>query len=130
MAEIKLGDIYAWLVGALAVIGTATGVYTFLKKGINKVFHPLTVKLETLSNDLNKKIDKLQETMDEKLDKVDRNATMNYLVARMADIDNGEKLDGVARKRFIDEYEHYTKELSGNSYIKEEFDRLKAEHKL
>lgn len=121
---------YGWLVAFLAVVGTGTGVYTFLKKGITKIFQPINIKIETLSIDINKKIDRVQETVDEKLDKVDKNATMNYLVARMDEIDKGMKLDGVAKKRFIDEYEHYTKELNGNSYIKEEYERLKKENKL
>lgn len=115
---------YAWVVAFLAVVGTGTGIYTFLKKGVNAVLKPVNVKLETLATDVNGKIDKVQRTLDEKLDRVDKNATMNYLVARMDEIDKGNKLDGVARKRFIDELEHYVNDLDGNSYILDEAQRL------
>ena len=115
---------YGWLVAFLAVVGTGTGIYTFMKKGFSAILKPVNVKLETLSTDINKKIDKVQETLDEKLDKVDKNATMNYLVARMDEIEKGTELDGVARKRFIDELEHYINDLGGNSYILDEAQRF------
>ena len=55
---------------------------------------------------------------------------MNYIVSVLDDIDKGNKLEGVARKRFYEQYEHYTKDLNGNTYIHDEFERLKKEGKL
>lgn len=111
---------YGWVVAFLAVIGTGTGVYTFLKKGVNAILKPIHIKLETLTTDINNKIDKVQETLEDKLNKVDKNATMNYLVSVLHDLEKGAKLEGVARKRFLDELEHYVNDLDGNSYILDE----------
>lgn len=108
MENITLGQINSVMVFIIAMMGSFVAIYVFLKNGMTKILQPIN----------------------DKIDKVDRNATMNYLVARMDEIDKGEILDGVAKKRFIDEYEHYTKDLKGNTYIHDEYERLKKENKL
>ena len=101
----QIWDFMGWLIG----FGGATyAIVTAVKKAIAKGFEPINSKI----------------------DKVDKNATMNYLVARLDEADKGNKLEGVAKKRFYEEYEHYTKELNGNTYIHDEFERLKKEGKL
>lgn len=84
----------------------------------------------TIVKAVSKAIDKGFKPINDKIDKVDKNATMNYLVARLDEVDKGTKLDGVNRMRFYEEYEHYTKDLKGNTYIHDEFERLKREGKL
>ena len=105
---ITLGQLQNFMLWVIGFAGATITIVKAVKKAISVGFAPLTDKIAS----------------------VDRNATMNYLVDKMSDIDSGLKLDGVARKRFIDEYEHYTKDLNGNTYIKEEYDRLKKEGKL
>lgn len=83
-----------------------------------------------VSKIVTKAVEKALKPLNDKIDKVDKNATMNYLVARLDEIEKGEKLEGVAKKRFIDELEHYTNDLKGNSYIHEEVERLKKEGKM
>lgn len=101
----QLRDLALWLIG---FCGATATIVTAVKKAIAKGFEPI----------------------DKKIEKVDKNATMNYLVARLDEIDKGTKLDGVSKKRFYEEYEHYTKDLKGNTYIHEEFERLKREGKI
>ena len=101
----QLRDLILWLIG---FGGATTTIITAVKKAIVKGFEPIEKKIE----------------------KVDKNATMNYIVARLDEIDKGDKLDGVAKKRFYEEYEHYVKDLKGNTYIHDEFERLKKEGKL
>ena len=108
MNEITLGQLQNWMLWGIGFVGATITIINAVKKAIETGFKPVNDKIAS----------------------VDKNATMNYLVDKMSDIDNGLKLEGVARKRFIDEYEHYTKELNGNTYIKEEYDRLKKEGKL
>lgn len=108
MENITLGEINSVMVFLIAMVGSFSAIYVFLKKGMTKILQPIN----------------------EKIDKVDKNATMNYLVTRMDEIDKGKVLDGVAKKRFIDQYEHYTKDLKGNTYIHDEYERLKKENKL
>lgn len=108
MENITLGQIQGILVWLVSLSGSIGAIYLFLQKGMKKLLQPLY----------------------NKIDKVDLNATMNYLVSRMDEIDKGAKLDGVAKKRFIDEYEHYIKDLNGNTYIHDEYERLKSEKKI
>ena len=108
MSEITLGQIQNWMVWIIGFIGATITIVKAVRKAIETGFKPVN----------------------DKIDKVDKNATMNYLVARMDEIDHGQKLEGVPRKRFLEEYEHYTKDLGGNTYIHEEYERLKKEGKL
>lgn len=108
MENITIGQINAFLVYVIGFGGVIFTIYKTIKSGLEKGLKPIN----------------------DKIDRVDKNATMNYLVTRMDEIDNGHKLEGVSKKRFIDEYEHYTKELNGNTYIHDEYERLKKEGKL
>ena len=135
MQEWTLGGINTFLVFFITFVGTLFGVYGLIKKFTDILLKPINVKLETLSIDMNKKIDTLQGTIDEKLYKVDKNSTMNYLVRSMEDLDKGNSLEGVARQRFFEQYNHYITPkdqggLGGNSYIREEYERLKKDGKL
>lgn len=73
----------------------------------------------------NDKIDNL----DKKLDSVDLNSTKNFLVSCMDDIKTRTEHDPIVMERFWEQYEHYIK-LGGNSYIKNEVEKLKKEGKL
>ena len=94
----------------------------------------LWTSIETITKKISKafddSLDKKLKPLNDKLDKVDKNATTNYLVRCFGALDKGEKLEGAYRKRFIEQYQHYTDDLKGNSYIKEEYERLKKEGKL
>lgn len=108
MDDITLGSIKDILIWIVAFGGATFTIIKSIHKAIDKAFLPI----------------------EKKIDRVDKNATMNYLVRTLDDVDKNEKMEGVARKRFFEQYEHYTKDLDGNSYIKEEVDRLKKEGKL
>ena len=108
MSEITLGQIESLLVWIGGFIGAVSVIVVAVKKAVSTGLKPIM----------------------DKIDKVDKNATMNYLVARMDEIDKGHKLEGVPRKRFMDEYQHYTEDLKGNTYIKEDYERLKREGKI
>ena len=118
MENWTLGGINAFLVFVITFAGTLTGVYMLIKKVLNKIMQPINVKLETLTIDMNNQ-----------LSKVDKNATMNYLVRCMEDLEKGATLEGVSRLRFIEQYEHYIA-IGGNSYVKEEYERLKKLGKI
>jgi len=108
MDSITLGQIRDFL---LWLIAFATATYTIVKavrKAIEKGFEPI----------------------EDKIDKVDINATKNYLVQQIGEIDRNGYIDGAAKVRFYEELQHYEKDLAGNSYIKDEVERLKKEGKL
>lgn len=74
-------------------------------------------------------VDKGLKPIHEKIDLVDLNATKNFLVRSITDIDRGNELDKVNKMRLLEQYEHYQK-LGGNSYITAEIERLKKEGKI
>ena len=106
MDDITLGQIsnlMLWVIG----FGTATlTIVKAVKSTIAKSFEPI----------------------DKKIDNVDLNSTKNFLVRCIADLDK-EGMDAVTRMRFYEQFEHYQK-LGGNSYIRDEVERLKKEGKL
>ena len=108
MEEITLGQIKDVVLFITAFAGGTAVIIKALRTTIKNSFKPI----------------------EEKVDKVDKNATMNYLVRCMEDLEEGKKMESIMRKRFIDQYEHYVKDLKGNTYIVEEYDRLKREGKL
>lgn len=52
------------------------------------------------------------------LKKEDKEKTKNFLVARLNEIENGETWSDTERQRFYEQYDHYTNDLNGNTYIK------------
>ena len=108
MDSITLGqirEVFLWLTG----FGGATAIIvSAVKKAISAGFKPIETKIDT----------------------VDKNATKNYLVQTIAEIDRNGSIDGASKVRFYEQYEHYQKDLQGNSYIKDEVERLKREKKL
>jgi len=113
MDEITLGQISNIMLWAIGFFGATFTIVKAVKTAIEKGFKPVN----------------------EKIDTVDLNATKNYLVQQIAEIDRNGSIDPVSKLRFYEQYEHYTKPkkeggLEGNTYIKDEVERLKREKKL
>lgn len=119
MENITLGQISGMLIFCITLIGALSTTASYLKKALNNAFKPLNEKLDTIEKHLGTKIDI-----------VDKNATMNYLVRCFNDIDRGVSLDSASKKRLKEQYEHYIKDLKGNTYIHDEYERLRQEGKL
>lgn len=110
MENVTLGQISIWLAFA---VGSFTSVKYIIKEISNateKAFKPIYEKIEKI---------------EQKIDEVDKDATMNYLTRCLQDYENGISCDSAGRRRFLEQLEHYTNDLKGNSYIKEEYERLK-----
>lgn len=119
MENVTLG----WLNNNIAFIVTLVGglwaVYTAIKKAFNKGLEPIVKQINTVETNLKSE-----------LKKIDMNSTKNFLVARINEIEQGQKLDQVSLERFWEEYEHYTKDLGGNSYIVKRVEALQKKKKL
>ena len=115
MSDVTLGQISVTIAFIVALITGVKYLLNEFKKALEHALKPT-----------NDKIDKI----DNKVDKVDKNATMNYIVRCFNDMDRGIKLDSAALMRLKDQYEHYIKDLNGNTYIHDEYERLKKEGKL
>lgn len=108
MDNITLGQISNVMLWVIGFGGSTAAIVAAVQKAIKKGFEPI-----------NKKIDA-----------VDMNSTKNYLVQQIGEIDRNGYIDGAAKVRFYEELQHYEKDLAGNSYIKDEVERLKKEGKL
>ena len=106
MDNITLGQISNLMVWVIGFGGSTIAIIRAIKKAIASAFKPINAKI----------------------DNVDMNATMNFLVRCIADMDR-HGIDQVTRMRFYEQFEHYQK-LGGNSYIRDEVERLKKEGKL
>ena len=102
MESITLGQISNWLLLIITLVGSISTILIALKKIIIKQLEPLNQTIENL----------------------DKNQCKNYLVRFLADIERGEKMDDIEIKRAYDAYDHYRKDLNGNSYIHDKWQKL------
>ncbi len=104
------------------IVGLIVGIKQ-LKKEIKEA---ISESLKDEFKEVNDKLDNLQKS----LTTVDTQTCKNFLVRYLADVERGEHIYDDEQKRFWEEYDHYTKELNENSYIKEWVAELKKEGKL
>lgn len=124
MEQITLGQIASIFAFVVALCGSITGIVALIKKPFQKrdeelkKFIALTVKAE---------VDPLKETMariESEVKKTDKEATKNFLVTFLSNVDRGEAIDEIERQRFFEEWEHYTSN-GGNGYLHAKVERLK-----
>lgn len=73
---------------------------------------------------------KLLKDIEERVNEVDKSMCKNFLVRCLADFEKGNPLSDVERERFWEQYQHYTQDLKGNTYIMEWTERLKKDGKI
>lgn len=73
---------------------------------------------------MHKILKKMFEPINNKIDGLDLSQARNYLVDFLADIENGEKKDECQIERAYELYDHYTKDLHGNSYIHAKWEKV------
>ena len=117
--DLTLEDISIAIVFIVGLIG---GV-TYLKNSIRDALKKL---LDDQFKGVNDKLDKMQSS----IRKLDVQTTKNFLVRYLADIEREDVIYDTEKQRFWEEYDHYTKDLGENSFIKEWVGRLKDEGKL
>lgn len=77
----------------------------------------LITAVTTIIISMQKILKRMFEPVNKKIDGLDLSQARNYLVDFLADIENGEKKDECQIERAYELYDHYTKDLHGNSYI-------------
>lgn len=103
-----MGEISNIVILIASIITAVTTIIVAIKKILKKTFEPI-----------NKKIDN-----------IDLGQARNYLVDFLADIENGEKKDECQIERAYELYDHYTKDLGGNSYIHSKWEKIMRERKV
>ncbi len=102
LENVTLGQISDILLFLAEFVGVIVTIIIAMKKILNKQLNPIT----------------------DKIDKLDTNQCRNYLVDFLADIEQGIKKDETQVKRAYEVYDHYSKDLKGNSYIHDKWERL------
>lgn len=67
---------------------------------------------------------KMFEPIHNKIDNLDLGQARNYLVNFLADVENGVPKDECQIERAFELYDHYTKDLGGNSYIHTKWEKV------
>lgn len=62
--------------------------------------------------------------------KEDKEKTKNFLVSMLADIERGVEWGDIERQRFYEQYDHYAKDLNGNTYIKTAVEQYEQSGKI
>lgn len=109
-------------VAILFIVGLIGGV-KYLRKEIREA---IKKPLDDQFKGVNTKLDGINKSVRS----LDVQTTKNFLVRYLADVEREDVIYEQERERFWEEYDHYTKDLGENSYIKEWVARLKTEGKL
>lgn len=84
----------------------------------------LITAVTTIIVAIQKILKKMFEPINKKIDNLDIGQARNYLVNFLADVENGEKKDECQIERAYELYDHYTKDLHGNSYIHSKWQKV------
>lgn len=84
----------------------------------------LITAVTTIIISMQKILKRMFEPVNKKIDGLDLSQARNYLVDFLADIENGEKKDECQIERAYELYDHYTKDLHGNSYIHAKWEKV------
>ena len=103
-----MGEISNVIILIASIITAVTTIIVAIQKILKKTFEPI-----------NKKIDN-----------IDLGQARNYLVDFLADIQAGVKKDECQIERAYELYDHYTKDLGGNSYIHSKWGKIMKERKV
>ena len=118
MGNWTVQDIATGIALLVALVSGVIYLTSQLKKWIE-------LTLDSKFKALNKRIDDLEE----KMDRMDIEACKNFLVRFLSDLERGDMVTEVEKKRFWDEYKYYT-DHGGNSYIHEWVEKLKKKEYL
>lgn len=69
-------------------------------------------------------INKIFNPIYKKITELEKNQCKNFLVDFLARVENNEKITECQKNRAYEIYDHYIKDLKGNSFIKDKWERL------
>lgn len=114
----------------IAALGAGVGFLVALIGGLIKLKKWITTAIkDTLKDELGD-LKKDIEDLSKEIRKEDKEKTKNFLVARLAEIERGESWSDIERQRFYEQFDHYTKDLDGNTYIKTATEKYETEGKI
>ena len=97
--------------------------YTQIKKWtVQAIKGTLKDELEAIKSDIS--------DLSAEIKKEDKEKTKNFLVSMLADIERGVEWGDIERQRFYEQYDHYSKDLNGNTYIKTAVEQYEQSGKI
>ena len=118
MENITLGQIAAGIGILAAIIGGYKALSKNIREGIQKI---VAECLKPITDSIN--------MINVRLDKVDMEATKNFLVRCLSDVEKGETMTETETERFWEQYEHYVS-AGGNTYIKNKVEDLREQGRI
>lgn len=106
MENITLGQVVAGTAFLIALIGGWIQLKKWTTTAVKEI---LKDELKGIKDDISK--------LHSEIKKEDKEKTKNFLVSRLADIERGQEWTDIERQRFYEQYDHYSKDLNGNTYI-------------
>lgn len=106
MENITLGQVVAGTAFLIALIGGWIQLKKWTTTAVKEI---LKDELKSIKDDISK--------LHNEIKKEDKEKTKNFLVSRLADIERGQEWTDIERQRFYEQYDHYSKDLNGNTYI-------------
>lgn len=88
------------------------------------LFGSLITAVGIIIKALQKMLEKMFKPIHNKIDNLDLEQARNYLVDFLADVENGVPKDECQIERAYELYDHYTKDLGGNSYIHAKWEKV------
>ena len=113
----------------LTQIGAAIGLIAVIVGGYKKLYDAIKSSLGEI---VAKQMEPINESIieiNQRLNSVDMQATKNFLVRCISDMERGEKMSETEAERFWEQYDYYIKS-GGNTYIKNKVEKLQKEGRL
>lgn len=113
--QIKVADVVTFIIGVVSFI---KAVEYLAKNFYDKIRDSITENTEPI----NRRLDNIEAN----INKIDKEQCKSFLTHNL-NVDH--ELSETEKQRVYEVYQHY-RDLGGNSYIKEEFERMQGEGKL
>lgn len=113
--QIKVADVVTFIIGVVSFI---KAVEYLAKDFYDKIGNSITESTEPISRRL--------DDIEAQMTKIDKEQCKSFLTQNL---NADHELSETEKQRIYEVYQHY-RELGGNSYIKEEFERMQGEGKL
>lgn len=113
--QIKVADVVTFVIGVVTFL---KAVEYLAKDFYDKIGNSITENTEPIS----RRLDEIESN----ITKIDKEQCKSFLTQNL---NTDHKLSDTEKQRIYEVYQHY-RELGGNSYIKEEFEKMQSEGKL
>ena len=108
--------------GLAFIVGFGLSYIQIKKWTVQAIKRTLKDELEAIKSDISDLHDEIR--------KEDKEKTKNFLVSMLADIERGVEWGDIERQRFYEQYDHYSKDLNGNTYIKTAVEQYEQNGKI